>query len=146
MITETSVYLTDEQRKQLKSLISAGSTKARVQTRARILLMLDRNSGCERTDQEAADAVLCSKNTVYNIRRRFVAEGLDVALTEKARPGAVPKVDAAAEAGLSLIACSDPPEGRKRWTLRLIASKAVELGLVESISHQTVGVRLKQTL
>src|SRR5437660_10089941 len=92
------VVLTDEQRQQLQILIHRGSEKARTLTRARILLLTDRSQGEQRTDEQVASAVLCSAGTVQNVRRRFVQEGLDPALTERARPGAKPKITGEVEA------------------------------------------------
>lgn len=141
----THVELTTEQRTELEQLIRSGSLSARTNTRARILLLSDRSQGQKRTDQEVADAVLCSKGTVRNVRQRFLEGGLPAALYDKERPGARPKVTGEVEAKLTMLACSDPPEGAARWTLRLLADKMVELGYVDSISHVTVWEVLKKT-
>ena len=139
------ICLTEAERTQLETLITRGSAPARMQTRARILLLSDRSFGAAKTEAEIASALLCSKNTVGNIRRRCAEEGVDAALVEKPRPGAIPKIDGETEARIILLACSAPPLGKARWTLRLLASQAVELGYVESISHVTIGERLKKT-
>jgi transposase len=86
-----------------------------------------------------------SKATVYNIRRRYCTEGLQAALNDKPRPGAPKKLDGRGEARFTAIACSDPPLGRQRWTLRLLADKLVELELVDGISPATVRTLLKKT-
>lgn len=139
------VELTPEQRTELEQLIRTGNTPARTNTRARILLLSDRSQGQKRTDQEVADAVLCSKGTVRNVRQRFLQGGLQAALYDKGWPGAPPKFTGEVEAQLTMLACSDPPEGAARWTLRLLADKMVELGYVDSISHVTVWEMLKKT-
>jgi len=139
------VTLAEEQRIELEQLIRSGSLAARTNTRARILLLTDRSQGQQRTDQEVAEAAWCSKRTVSNVRHRFLAEGLPSALYEKSRPGAPPKFTAETEARVTMLACSDPPEGAARWTLRLLADRMIELGYVEYISHVTVGELLKKT-
>jgi hypothetical protein len=139
------IQLTEEHRAELEQLIHAGNAPARKQTRARILLLSDRSRGQKRTDQAVADAVLCSTNTVCNIRRRFVAGGLPAALNDKGWPGPRPKFTGEVEAKLTVLACSNPPEGAARWTLRLLAQQMIELGYVEYISHVTVRELLKKT-
>lgn len=140
-----TIKLTETQRAELEQLIYAGNSPARKQTRARILLLSDRSCGQKRTDQEVADAVLCSTSTIRNIRRRFVACGLPAALDDKGWPGATPKFTGEVEAQLTVLACSDPPEGAARWTLRLLADRMIELGYVSYISHVTVRDLLKKT-
>ena len=142
---QTTLYLNVEQREKLDSLIRRGNAPARTQTRARILLLTDRSQGQKRTDEEVATAVLCSKGTVVNVRRRFRQGGLETALYDRPRPGAEPKVTGDIEAKLTMLACSEPPAGQGRWTLRLLADKMVELGYVDEISHVTVGEHLKKT-
>jgi len=139
------IELTKDQRAELEQLIHAGNAPARKQTRARILLLSDRNHGQKRPDQEVADAVLCSTSTVRNIRRRFVAGGLPAALNDKGWPGALPKLTGEIEAKLTLLACSSPPKGAARWTLRLLADQMIELGYVDYVSHVTVREWLKKT-
>jgi len=139
------VYLTDEYRLYLDNLIRKGRSPARVQNRARILLLSDRSQGEKRTRQQVADATLCCALTVGKTGRRFAREGLEAALSEKPRPGAVPKITGDIEAKLVTLACSAPPEGRSRWTLRLLADKMVELGYIDSITNVAVHQRLKKT-
>lgn len=138
------VTLTAEQRAQLEHLIRAGNAPARTQTRARILLLADRSQCQRRTDSDIAAALLCSKNTVGSIRRRFVHDGLDAALYDRPRPGATPKITGEVEAQLTVLACSQPPAGKGRWTLQMLADKLVELQLVDSISDVAVMHRLKK--
>lgn len=140
--------LTAPQRQHLENLIRAGAAPARVQTRARILLLCDRSQGQQgqhRTNEAIADALLCSRGTISNIRRRFLSEGLEAALFEKPRPGQAPKITGDVEAQLTVLACCDPPTGKARWTMRLLADKLVEMGTVESLSHVAVHQRLKKT-
>ena len=141
----THVELTAEQRTELEQLIRTGDAPARTNTRARILLLSDRSQGQKRTDQEVADAALCSKSTVINIRRRFLSGGLPAALYDKGWPGATPKFTGEVEAKLTMLACSDTPDGAARWTLRLLAERMIELGYVDYISHVTVRALLKKT-
>jgi len=145
MSKRTILCLDTDQREELDSLIRRGSAPARTQTRARILLLTDRSQGQERTDEEVAAAVLCSKGTVGNVRRRFRQGGLETALYDRPRPGAEPKVTGDIEAKLTILACSEPPAGQGRWTLRLLADKMIELGYVGYVSHVTVGEHLKKT-
>jgi len=144
-MTTKPVNLSEEQRSQLWGLLRRGAAPARVQTRARILLLTDAGVGGHRPEGEVSRAVLTSLSTVRRTRRRFLAEGLEDALTEKPRPGAPPKITGEIEAQLVLLACSDPPEGHDSWTLRLLADRMVELGYLDSISHVAVGKRLKKT-
>ena len=145
MSKHVTVRLTEEQRSRLLGLIHAGDAPARTQTRARVLLHTDRNQGLAQTDEAVAASCLCSKCTVGNVRRRFIAEGLDAALKDKPLPGAKPKITGAVEAHLVTLCCSDPPQGQARWTLRLLADRLVELGLLESITPAAVHGRLKKT-
>jgi len=139
------IELSAEERQQLEHLIRTGSTPARTHTRARILLLSDRSQGQKRTDADVASSLLCSIGTVRNVRRRFLSEDLQAALHDKPRPGQKPKVTGDVEARLTMLACSQPPKGHARWTLRLLADRMVELGYIESVSHVTVGEVLKKT-
>jgi transposase len=139
------LYLTPEQRSELETSIKSGNAPARVQTRARILLLADRSQGQFRTDKEIAHALLCSTATVANVRHRFLQEGLAAALVEKPRPGRAPKITGDIEAQITVLACSDPPEGQARWTVRLLTSRVIERGLLDAIDHTTLWERLKKT-
>ena len=144
MSKHISLSLSPEQRAHLESVIRSGAAPARTQTRARILLLTDRSQGPPRTDAHVAEAVLVSKNTVVSTRRRFALAGMDAALYDKPRPGAPPKITGDVEAKLVTLACSDPPAGHSRWTLRLLAGKMVELGYLDSITNVAIGKRLKK--
>jgi transposase len=140
------VRLTEEERKGLGSVVSKGRASARKIGHARVLLKVDAD-GPNWTDEEAAEAFGIRANTVRDIRQRFVEEGLEAALERKRRtePPIPRKLDGAREARLIALACGEPPEGRARWTLRLLAGKMVELAIVDGISHETVRRTLKKT-
>jgi transposase len=110
-----------------------------------VLWLSDRSQGQRRTDGEVAAAALCSLNTVRNVRRRYLDEGLTAALEDKPRPGAAPKISGEIEAHLVMLTCSTPPAGEARWTLRLLAEQLIELGEVDYVSHVTVREVLKKT-
>lgn len=139
------IELDQDERRELEQLIHSGSAPARRQTRARILLLGDRSQGERRTDQEVAEAALSSLSTVRSIRRRYIEGGLPLALNDKGWPGAEPKLTGEVEAKLTMLACSEPPKGYARWTLRLLANQMVELGYVADVSHVTVREWLKKT-
>ena len=134
------VDLTAEERDELERLLRSGKAPVRQVTRARILLKAD--DGLH--DEEIAEAVSTSVPTIERTRQRFVEENLGC-LTERPRPGQSRKLDDKAAAHLIAVACSQAPGGRQRWTLRLLADKVVELGLSESLSHETVRQYLKKT-
>src|SRR5271165_1312885 len=134
------VDLTNEERDDLLTLISRGKPSARKVTRARILLKADEGF----IDRDIAAALNTSTATVEQIRQRFVEGGLDKALNERPRPGQKYKLDGTASAYVIATACSMPPEGHQRWTLRLLADKVVELGLAKSVSHETIRALLKK--
>ena len=135
------VDLSKEEEQQLRKFISRGKVSARRAALARILLKA--NDGL--SDEQVAVALEVGSATVGRIRQRFVEEGLEAALKDKPRLGRQRKLSGKQEAHLIAVACTDPPEGRARWTLRLLAGKVVELGLAESICHETVRQILKKT-
>ena len=140
------INLSDDERMELEQLVKSGVHPAREIARARVLLLLDRSQGRQRTIAEVVEAGMVSQGTVSNIKKRYFEGGLEGALHDLPRPGAAPKIDGEVEARLITLACSEPPEGREHWTLRLLADKLVELELVDSISHVAVGNALKKTL
>ena len=144
MTTKYHVHLSKENRQELENLIHSGESSARTQTRAQILLLSDESQKKKKRTKEIASALLCSMPTVTNIRKKFSEGGVEKALYEKPRPGAVPKITGEIEAQLTMLACSAPPEGRARWTLQLLADKLIELKLVDSISDVAVMKRLKK--
>jgi hypothetical protein len=144
MTTKYHVHLSKEDRQALETLIRSGESSARTQTRARILLLTDESQKKKKGTEEIGSALMCSLPTITNIRKKFVEGGLENALYDKPRPGAIPKITGEIEAQLTMLACSAPPEGRSRWTLQLLADKLVELKLVDSISDVAVMHRLKK--
>lgn len=141
------VRLTDEERSELEALIRKGKASALTLTRARILVKADEGDRGEAwTDAEIAEALDVAPKTVFNIRRRWVEEGLEAALRRKkqAHPSRPRKLDGKAEAKLVATCCGPAPKGRARWTVRLLADKLVELDAVESISPETVRRTLKK--
>ena len=134
------VDLTDSEKLELEKLIKSGKHQSRKLTRARILLLA--NDG--KTDSEIVEVLQTARPTVERTRKRFVEEGLDC-LQEKLRHGARPRLDERQQAHLIAVACSPAPEGFARWTLQLLADKAVELGFVDSIAKETVRQVLKKT-
>jgi len=140
------VRLTGEERERLQSLISKGEGAAYKIKHANILLKADAD-GSGWTDKRIADAFGCHVQTVENVRRRCVTEGLERALGRKKqlRPSRQRKLDGEGEARLIAIACSQPPEGHDRWTLQMLADELVSLEVVDSISDQTVRRTLKKT-
>ncbi len=125
----------------MRTLIRRGSTAARTQTRARVLDLLHR----EQHPATIADTLGVSVATVFNIKRRYLTAGLDAALRDKPRSGRPVAIDGVARAKITALACSSAPDGHARWTLRLLADKAVELGFCASISHTSVNEILKKT-
>jgi transposase len=141
------VTLTADERSSLQKLITTGKAAAQKRLHAQILLKADVGEGGDGwRDQQIMEAFGVGRSTVERVRQRLVEEGLESALTRKPRPKGLPrKIDGAVEAHLIATACSQAPEGRTRWTLRLLADRLVALELVDSISHETVRRVLKKT-
>jgi transposase len=146
MFKKYVVRLTDQERSQLETLVRRGSAHARKLLYARILLKADADGPDRWTDKQIAEAFEVSTATVARERRRFCEDGLEVALMPK-KPGRPRRrvLDGRAEAHLIALSCSDPPEGRERWSMRLLADRMVELGHAEALSHETVRRTLKKT-
>jgi transposase len=140
------VRLTDEERRQLTELTRKGKAAAYKIRHAHILLKADVD-GLAWTGAQIAEVFSVHMNTVSKIQQRFVEQGLEAALNRKkrARPPRERKLDGESEARLIALSCSKPPEGRNRWTLRLLADKVVELEIVDTVSHETVRRTLKKT-
>jgi transposase len=135
------ITLNDSDYDYLQRYVQGGHQAARAINRARILLFADLGM----TDEDIAATLSLSMATVYRVRKNYHAFGLPRALDEHSRRGAPPKLDGRAEATLTMLACSTPPEGSGRWTLQLLADKLVELEVVTSISVPTVRTALKKT-
>lgn len=140
------VRLTEEERAYLRTLIGRGSAPAATLTRARILLKTDEGEGgAGWSDAAISDALEVGLSTVARLRQRYVSEGLEVALNRKAPDREYRrKLDGEQEARfLIALACSEPPTGGNRWTLRMLADRLVTLEVVDSISYETVRQTLK---
>jgi hypothetical protein len=145
--TKYAVVLSEADRARLRTLVGSGVAPARTLAHARILLKANQGEGGPAwTDAAIAGAVEVHPATVARVRRAFVEDGLVAALDRKSPDRTYPRVlDGAAEAHLVALACGDPPEGRERWTLRLLADALVRLEVVEAVSHEAVRRTLKQT-
>ena len=136
-----TIELTEEERERLNWLIRGGKHAARIISRARILLRIDEGWKAP----QIATALDVSQRTVYGVKRRYSDGGLGDVLQDRVQADRFLKLDERGEAYLIALACSDAPEGYDHWTLRLLADKAVELGLVDSLTYETVRLELKKT-
>ncbi len=134
------VDLSEDERAELEKLLKGGKHKSRKLTRARILLLAD----ADKTDAEIVAALCTARPTVERTRQRFVEQGLG-SLDERLRHGARPRLTERQSAHLIAVACTEAPDGRARWTLQLLADKAVEFKFVDSIARETVRQMLKKT-
>ena len=135
------VKLKEHARQYLQKIVASGEERARKITRCRVLLLADKG----KTDQEISDALNVCLATIFNIRRRYCREGFERAINEGARSGQPPKFKGKSMAKITALACSKPPEGRAKWSLRLLADRLIELDIVETISHVSVHNILKKT-
>jgi transposase len=142
------VRLSPEERKTLAKFTTSGRGPARLFTRARILLKADQSDdGPGWSDEKISEALDVTVQSIERIRKQLVEEGLDAVLSRRKYTQKVSrkKIDGDVEAHLVALSCSEPPPGRARWTLRLLADSIVELGYVQSISHEAVRQTLKKT-
>lgn len=142
------VELSSDEREHLEALISKGKSSAKAILKARILLKADQGPlGPSWTDDRIVEALDSNASMVTRVRRQLVEEGLEAVLARKKRahPPIQPIFDGAAQARLIALACSEPPDGHARWSLRLLADKVVELEIVETAHFNTVGRALKKT-
>lgn len=142
------VNLKGSEHRRLEDVTRKGKSAARLQVRARILLLADRGrQGSKWTDAQIAEAVGCCEALCWRVRKQYAEEGLEAAITRKKRetPPVPPIFDGEKEAKLIALACSKPPEGHAGWSLRLLESKVVELKIVERASDNTIGRVLKKT-
>jgi transposase len=135
-----TVRLTPEQRESMEQLRTQGLPRKQ-QYRVDILLRAHEGD----TDHEIADGLGVHPATVGRVRRRFAEHGLDAALNDRPRPGAPPKLDGKREAMVIALACTDAPQGRDRWSVRLLTRRAVELEVVEAVSRETIRRVMKKT-
>ena len=143
-----TVTLTAEEVEQLQSLVGKGKHAAQKVINVLILLNCDQSQGRDdrRTSEEIAQVLQVSERKIDRVKRRFVQDGLEVALSgQPSQREYVSKVDGDVEAHLIALSCSNPPSGHARWSLRLLADRAVELQWVEAVSHETVRRVLKKT-
>lgn len=138
---EYAIKLSIEDKTTLKGIVKKGLEKSRKITRCHILLLSDK----KKSKKEIAEVLSISPTTIRNICERYLNEGLESALNEKYRSGAPTIFDGKCKANITALACSKPPNGHSQWSLRLLADKAVELSIVDSISHTDVGRILKKT-
>lgn len=141
------VTLTAEERAELECLVSVGKAAARKITHARILLLADTSAGKAHIDEDIVTALGVGLRTVERVRKRLVTEGFQAALDHKPQPPRPDKIKIKGDLEQKLIqlACSDPPEGRCHWTLQLLADEMVVLGLIDTVSIETVRKALKKT-
>jgi putative transposase len=144
MAKHTKINLPTKHRQHLEKLTRTGTSKARVITRAKILLLADTSQNQKQTRKDIAQLTQTSVPTVSRICNRYAIEGLHAALEEKPRPGAIPKITGEIEAKIMLLACSEPPKGAARWTLSLLKNQVVAEGLLPSVGRTTLGDRLKK--
>jgi len=146
MAKKYRVTLTADERVGLTGLISKGKADARKLIHARVLLQADEADGRRvQTDEKIAAALNVSSRTIERVRQRFVEDGLSTALLPKPSKRVYARVlDGRQEAYLIALACSSPPTGKRRWTLRLLAEQVVELGYADTVSHETVRQVLKK--
>ena len=141
------VTLTDEERASLEELVNKGKNPAYKVNHARILLLADTNQeGGSWKDLDISQALKISVATIERVRQRLVEQGLEAALNRKEQQNRRQRLlDGEKEAHLIALTCSSPPDGQKRWTMKMLAERMVQLGYVESISDETVRQTLKKT-
>lgn len=140
------VYLNEEQQKELEEITKRGKHPASIVKRAYILLNLNENNGTVQNQEEIAKRLSTTTATIYNVSRQFAEEGLQATISRKMRktPPIQSKITGDIEAKIIALACSEPPKGRTRWTLRLLEEKVVELQICDAISDNTIGRILKK--
>jgi transposase len=140
------VYLTSADRKALREVTGRGNFSNQIRTRAHILLALDENTGSVKDQGEIADVLKCTPSTIRKVAKLFCKGGIDAVLTRKKRqtPPVPAKVTGEVEARIIMIACSNPPEGYARWTLRLIEDKIARIEDMPNLSDNTIGRLLKK--
>jgi transposase len=142
---QSAVTLTPQERQELETFVARGKKSAREITRARILLLAQDG----RRARDIAQTLGVSRGTIYNVCKRYKTKKartpLVAVLQEEPRSGRPLKLDTRVEAKITRLACSEPPAGRARWTLHLIADKLVKLGVTDAISHESVRQLLKKT-
>jgi transposase len=138
----TAITLSEEESQELERIIHTGVHASRTIKRARVLVSLHEQA---LSHQAIADECGYSEQTIYKIEARYRDGGIHSALYDKPRPGKAPKFSPDDQARITALACSEAPEGRARWTLRLLADKVVELGVCDGVAPATIGAVLKKT-
>ena len=141
------IELSDQDKATLLDIVKKGARTARTILRANILLASDRRNETHMTVSEIAKAYHTTPTTVQTVRASYCDKGLEATVNRKKRetPPVPAKVTGEVEAHIIALACSDPPKGYSRWTLRLLADKTVEMGYIDSISYVTISTILKKT-
>ena len=142
MDKEYVVKLTTKERQRLKAVVNKGQNKAAVIRRAHILLKSDEG----KSDRVISELLYIHEDSVRNTRKRFVEDGAEAALEDKAKPKPEPKLNEQQQAHMVAVACSQPPEGQARWTLELLVAQLIKDSIVEGISPETVRLALKKTI
>lgn len=146
-----TIVLSLDERKDLLDVVKKGKSSATVIRRANVILMSDSSEGEKKTEEEIASSLNISRQTIHNIKVKYLSGVKEAHATEKISrkkretPPVEPKIDGEIEAKIIALACSTPPEGRTKWTLRLLSERSVQLEIVDSISHTQVGRILKKT-
>lgn len=143
-----SIVLTDQERQQLKKTVKCGTSPAKAILRANIILLLDESTGKHMNVNEIADALNTTSTTVMNVKKAYCKKGTNDTITRKKRskPPVEAKITGEVEAKIIALSCSEPPAGFSRWTLRLLADKSVELGIIDQISYVSVSSVLKKRI
>jgi transposase len=143
-----SIVLTDQERQQLIKIVKYGTSPARAILRANIILLLDESLGKHMSFNEIADALNTTSTTVMNVKKAYCEKGTNETITRKKRskPPVEAKITGEVEAKIIALSCSEPPTGFSRWTLRLLADKSVELGIINQISYVSVSSVLKKRI
>ena len=141
MVKRYRVTLTEAERDRLVSLSRKRTASVRMVRRAQALLL----AAEDKTDEEIAEQLRMGVTTLERLRRRFVEDGLEASLRERPRPGARPKLGPKEQAFVVALACTKPPEGRRRWTMQLLADRVVELEMVPDITDEAIRRLLKRT-
>lgn len=137
------VHLTDNEREVLKDMVNKGKSKATAIKKANVLLASDENQE-RQSETVISEAYHCSIKTVERIRRQFCEKGMDIFQAQPRKTRSDKKIDGSVEAHILAISCSEPPAGQSRWKLQAIADKVVEMGVLEQLSHTSVGTVLKK--
>jgi len=143
-----SINLTDQERQQLKKTVKCGTSPAKAILRANIILLLDESTCKHMSVNEIAEVLSTTSTTVMNVKKAYCEKGTDdtIARKKRSKPPVEAKITGEVEAKIIALSCSEPPAGFSRWTLRLLADKSVELGIIDQISYVSVSSVLKKRI